>query len=187
MKTNLASRNLERRIMTASHVLCFNCVWIALNLQWMIETIRSISLDEMGRVRDCSLSRLITWLVNSLQAWLGWRQRVQAWMWTRGPKTRILTHFNGVVDTLKSLNNTPVHICPVPHGKSLEFGRVSLCSPRVLSSHHQAFLRLLRPPLLQRLHPSLDQQPPLLTAYYPVALSEHLEGLLVGHLGYSGL
>lgn len=52
MKTNLASRNLERRIMTASHVLCFNCVWIALNLRWMIETIRSISLDEMGRVRD---------------------------------------------------------------------------------------------------------------------------------------
>lgn len=43
MKTNLASRNLERRIMTASHVLCFNCVWIALNLRWMIETIRSIS------------------------------------------------------------------------------------------------------------------------------------------------
>lgn len=68
MKTNLATRNLERRIMTASHVLCFNCVWIALNLRWMIETIRSISLDEMGRVRDCSLSKLITWLVNSLQA-----------------------------------------------------------------------------------------------------------------------
>lgn len=67
-QTNLASRNLERRIMTASHVLCFNCIWMALNLRWMISTIRSISLGEMGRVRDCSLSRFITWPVNSLHA-----------------------------------------------------------------------------------------------------------------------
>lgn len=67
-RDHLASRKLERRIMTASHVLCFNCVWMALNLRWMISTIRSISLGEMGRVRDCSLSRFITWPVNSLQA-----------------------------------------------------------------------------------------------------------------------
>lgn len=54
--------------MTASHVLCFNCIRMALNLRWMISTIRSISLGEMGRVRDCSLSRFITWPVNSLHA-----------------------------------------------------------------------------------------------------------------------
>lgn len=54
--------------MTASHVLCFNCIWMVLNLRWMIPTIRSISLGEMGRVRDCSLSRFITWSVNSLHA-----------------------------------------------------------------------------------------------------------------------
>ncbi|TNN63086.1 hypothetical protein EYF80_026702 [Liparis tanakae] len=47
--------------MTASHVLCFNCIWMVLNLRWMIPTIRSISLGEMGRVRDCSRSRFITW------------------------------------------------------------------------------------------------------------------------------
>lgn len=40
-----------------------------LNLRWIMATMRSISLGEMGRVRDCSLSRFITWLVNSLQAW----------------------------------------------------------------------------------------------------------------------
>jgi hypothetical protein len=40
-----------------------------LNLRWMMATMRSISLGEMGRVRDCSLSRFITWLVNSLHAW----------------------------------------------------------------------------------------------------------------------
>lgn len=66
--TDLASRNLERRIMTASQVLCFSCIWMELNLRWMIPTMRSISLGEMGRVRDCSLSRFITWVVNSLHA-----------------------------------------------------------------------------------------------------------------------
>lgn len=66
--TDLASRNLERRIMTASQVLCLSCIWMELNLRWMIPTMRSISLGEMGRVRDCSLSRFITWVVNSLHA-----------------------------------------------------------------------------------------------------------------------
>ena len=69
--TDLASRNLERRIMTASQVLCFSCIWMELNLRWMIPTMRSISLGEMGRVRDCSLSRFITCVVNSLHAWRG--------------------------------------------------------------------------------------------------------------------
>lgn len=54
--------------MTASHVLCFNCIWMVLNFLWMMATICSISLGETGRVRDCSLSRFITWSVNSLQA-----------------------------------------------------------------------------------------------------------------------
>lgn len=67
--TDLASRNLERRIMTASQVLCFSCIWMELNLRWIIPTMRSISLGEMGRVRDCSLSRFITWVVNSLHAY----------------------------------------------------------------------------------------------------------------------
>lgn len=66
-----ASRNRERRIMTASHVLCFSCIWMELNLRWMMLTIRSISLGEMGRVRLCSRSRFITWVVNSLHAWDG--------------------------------------------------------------------------------------------------------------------
>lgn len=66
--THLASRNLERRIMMASQVLCLSCIWIELNLWWMMFTMRSISFGEMGRVRDCSLSRFITWVVNSLQA-----------------------------------------------------------------------------------------------------------------------
>ena len=46
-----------------------------LNLRWMMATMRSISLGEMGRVRDCSLSRFITWLVNSLHAWTKERER----------------------------------------------------------------------------------------------------------------
>lgn len=69
MSVNLASKNLDLKIITASHVLCLSCIWIALNLRWMIFTIRSISLGEMGRVLDCSLNRFITWVVNSLQAW----------------------------------------------------------------------------------------------------------------------
>ena len=56
--------------MTASQVLCFSCIWMELNLRWMMPTMRSISLGEMGRVRDCSLSRFITWVVNSLHAWV---------------------------------------------------------------------------------------------------------------------
>ena len=70
MKIDLASRKRERRIMTASQVLCFSCIWMELNLRWMMLTMRSISLGEMGRVRDCSLSRFITWVVNSLHAWM---------------------------------------------------------------------------------------------------------------------
>ena len=68
--SDLASRKRERRIMTASQVLCFSCIWMELNLRWMMLTMRSISLGEMGRVRDCSLSRFITWVVNSLHAWM---------------------------------------------------------------------------------------------------------------------
>lgn len=67
----LASRKRDLRIMTASHVLCFSWVWIELNLRWMIATIRSISLGVTGRVRDCSLSRFMTWVVNSVHAWIG--------------------------------------------------------------------------------------------------------------------
>ena len=69
--THLASRNRERRIMTASHVLCLSCIWMELNLRWMILTIRSISFGEMGLVRLCSRRRFITWVVNSLHAWNG--------------------------------------------------------------------------------------------------------------------
>lgn len=69
--THRASRNLERRIMTASHVLCLSCIWMELNLRCMMLTIRSISFGEMGLVRLCSRSRFMTWVVNSLQAWGG--------------------------------------------------------------------------------------------------------------------
>jgi len=64
----LASRNLDRSIMTASQVLCFSCIWMDENFLWMICTMRSISLGVMGRVRDCSRRRFITCVVNSLQA-----------------------------------------------------------------------------------------------------------------------
>ena len=62
--SHLASRKRERRIMTASQVLCLSCIWMELNLRWMMLTMRSISFGEMGRVRDCSRSRFITWVVN---------------------------------------------------------------------------------------------------------------------------
>lgn len=65
----LASRKRERRIITASHVLCFSCIWMVLNLPWIMFTMRSISFGEIGLVLLCSLSRFITWVVNSLQAW----------------------------------------------------------------------------------------------------------------------
>jgi len=67
--THLASRKRERNIMTASHVLCFSCSSIAVNLRRIIDTIRSISFGAIGRVRLCSRSRFTTWLVNSLHAW----------------------------------------------------------------------------------------------------------------------
>ena len=35
----------------------------------MMITMRSISLGVIGRVRDCSLSKFITWVVNSWQPW----------------------------------------------------------------------------------------------------------------------
>ena len=68
----LASRNLDLRIMTASHVLCLSWTWIALNFLWMMLTILSISLGAIGRVRLCSLRRFITCVVNSLHACWGW-------------------------------------------------------------------------------------------------------------------
>lgn len=69
-ETHLASRNRERRIMTASHVLCLSCIWMELNLRWMMLTILSISFGEMGLVRLCSRRRFITWVVNSLHAYV---------------------------------------------------------------------------------------------------------------------
>lgn len=77
--THRASRNRERRIMTASHVLCFSCIWMELNLRWMMLTMRSISFGEMGLVRLCSLRRFITWVVNSLHAWNGRTVNTGAW------------------------------------------------------------------------------------------------------------
>lgn len=76
--------------MTASHVLCFNCIWMELNLRWMMLTIRSISFGEIGRVRLCSRSRFITWVVNSLHAWDGKKSK-------RSP--RIGRSFDGVKDS----------------------------------------------------------------------------------------
>ena len=67
--TYRASRNRERNIITASHVLCFSCSSIAVNLRRIMDTIRSISFGAIGRVRLCSRSRFTTWLVNSLHAW----------------------------------------------------------------------------------------------------------------------
>ena len=63
----LASRNLDLRIMTASQVDCFSWTWIELNFLLMMVTMRSISFGVMGRVRDCSRSRFIECVVNSLQ------------------------------------------------------------------------------------------------------------------------
>jgi len=57
--------------MTASQVLCLSCIWMALNFRWMMLTMRSISLGATGRVRLCSLSRFMTWVVNSLHACSG--------------------------------------------------------------------------------------------------------------------
>lgn len=46
-----ASKNLDLSTMTFSHVDCFSCTWIPENFFWIIDTIRSISLDAIGRVR----------------------------------------------------------------------------------------------------------------------------------------
>jgi hypothetical protein len=46
---------------------------MALNFRWMMLTIRSISLGATGLVRLCSLSRFMTWVVNSLHACSGGR------------------------------------------------------------------------------------------------------------------
>lgn len=67
--SDLASRNRDRRIMTASQVLCLSCSSIAVNFFRMIATIRSISFGAIGRVRLCSWRRFTTWPVNSLQAY----------------------------------------------------------------------------------------------------------------------
>lgn len=92
-RTHRASRNRDRKIMTASHVLCFNCIWMELNLRWMMLTIRSISFGEIGRVRLCSRSRFITWVVNSLHACDGKKSK-------RNP--RIGRSFNGVKDSTEA-------------------------------------------------------------------------------------
>lgn len=80
--------------MTASHVLCFSCIWMELNLRWMMLTIRSISFGEIGRVRLCSRSRFITWVVNSLHAWYGKKSK-------RNP--RIGRSFDGVKDSAEAM------------------------------------------------------------------------------------
>ena len=67
--TNLASRNLERRIITASQVLCLSCISMAANFLRMMLTILSISFGAIGRVLLCSRRRFTTWVVNSLHAW----------------------------------------------------------------------------------------------------------------------
>ena len=66
--THLASRNLDRKTSTASHVLCFSCSSICVNLRWTMLTIRSISFGATGRVLLCSRSRFTTCVVNSLHA-----------------------------------------------------------------------------------------------------------------------
>jgi len=71
VRPDLASRNLERRVITASQVLCFSCIWMLLNLLWMTRTMRSISLGETGLILLCSRRRLVTCVVNSRQAWGG--------------------------------------------------------------------------------------------------------------------
>ena len=68
MFANLASKNLDLRIITASQVLCFSCISIAVNFFLIMLTIRSISFGAMGRVRLCSRSRFTTCVVNSLHA-----------------------------------------------------------------------------------------------------------------------
>ena len=54
--------------MTASQVLCFSCISMAVNFFLMMLTILSISFGAMGRVRLCSRSKFTTCVVNSLQA-----------------------------------------------------------------------------------------------------------------------
>lgn len=56
--------------MTASHVLCFSCICMELNFQWITFTIRSISVLETGRVRDCSRNKFFTCVVNSEHAYI---------------------------------------------------------------------------------------------------------------------
>lgn len=124
--TDRASINLERRIITASHVLCFSCFCMALNLRWIRDTMHSISLGEMGRVRDCSLNRFITWPVNSLHAC------------TKAKYYSDICNI-AVKVTIKCfmcLNNTPVHTCPVQPGRSLGSVPASLCSLHTLNCHH---------------------------------------------------
>lgn len=67
--TYLASKNRDRKIMTASHVLCLSCISMAANFFLIMATIRSISFGAIGLVRLCSRSRLTTCVVNSLHAW----------------------------------------------------------------------------------------------------------------------
>lgn len=71
MGPDLASRNLARRAITASQVLCFSCIWMLWNLPWMTPTMCSISAGETGLILLCSWRRLVTCMVNSQQAWGG--------------------------------------------------------------------------------------------------------------------
>ena len=85
---NLASRNRERRIITASQVLCFSCSSMAVNLRRIMPTIRSISFAEIGRVQLCSRSKFTTWAVNSVHAYTS-HQQSENWKTSIGNLNRI--------------------------------------------------------------------------------------------------
>ena len=61
----LASRNLDLSTITDSQADCLSCIWMVLNFLLMIFTILSISFGVIGLRRLCSLSKVITWVVNS--------------------------------------------------------------------------------------------------------------------------
>jgi len=81
--TDLASRNLDRNTRTASHVLCFSCSSMAVNLRRTMPTIRSISFGATGRVLLCSRSRFTTCVVNSLQACKRQKSRCHHIQWQK--------------------------------------------------------------------------------------------------------
>lgn len=152
---HLASRKRERRIMTASQVLCLSCIWMALNFRWMMLTMRSISLGATGRVRLCSLSRFMTWVVNSLHACSGGR-----WPGEEGPVGLEIPP-RASPSTRSSVLSSPARTSPAPSGKCGGSGQVCCDSPSVRWSCQGTH----RPPRLRRLqllplsHPLSRAQP----------------------------